>query len=251
MKPVRIVAAFILLVTSSLFCHAASDVRATAEATSHLTRLTDDGKSRAVPGLGFSPQGDYIAYFRRDETRDQLMVRTLEGKTVLTVGPAGSRDGPWSPDGTKIAYVYAENRDATCEARVYVWSLAANTSKEVALWVSEPSIRRWLWLRFAGVVSGLALVHVHDAQNDRSLGLSLCGTRLLGRRERLRPACAQSLHQWRLVPGKLVAGLPMDRVSLPTVRGFRGGHMALSTRRIPPEGTGPWCKQHDSGRSYL
>ena len=89
-----------------------------------VTRLSDDGKTFAPRGLGWSPTGEYIGCYRWESGGSQLMVRSADGEVQVPVSRVGAPStAAWSPDGKHIAYVYAENDDDDSEARVYVWRL--------------------------------------------------------------------------------------------------------------------------------
>jgi len=118
---------------SLAFLAAAATAQRTHADQGPVTRLTDDGRSYAPRGLGWSPTAKYIAYYRQDDGGKQVMVRRDDGRTVLPVSPPGAPStAAWSPDGQHIAYVFAENDEDNSEARVYVWSLETEESIEVA-----------------------------------------------------------------------------------------------------------------------
>jgi Tol biopolymer transport system component len=99
------------------------------------TRLTSDGKSYAPEGLGWSPVGDYIAFYHSEQAGQQLMVRSEDGEVELPVSALGApMSASWSPDGTHIAYVFAESHEQESEAGVYMWSLERRLIWDQPVW---------------------------------------------------------------------------------------------------------------------
>ena len=105
-----------------------------------ITRLTSDGRSYIRRGLGFSPTGRYISFYR-DESRGfigeggqkrQLMVRSEDGQEEYIVSRLGAPyTASWSPDAKKLAYIFSEGWGDTSEAQAYVWSLETRKSVRV------------------------------------------------------------------------------------------------------------------------
>ncbi len=97
-----------------------------------LRQLTRDGKSYTDRGTGFAPAGDHISFLKQvSKTDRQLWVMQGDGSQAQAVSPIGwPMIFAWSPDGTKLAYVFANKNDGNSEASVCVYDLATGETKK-------------------------------------------------------------------------------------------------------------------------
>ncbi|UCC69601.1 MAG: PD40 domain-containing protein [Armatimonadota bacterium] len=95
-------------------------------------QLTKDGKSYTERGGGFAPQGDRIVFYKEVTASDrQLWLMRGDGSQAEAISPVGwPMICGWSPDGTKVAYIFATKNDDNSEARVCVYDVASGETKK-------------------------------------------------------------------------------------------------------------------------
>jgi Tol biopolymer transport system component len=128
----RLAVAAMLCALTAVVAPPAHTARFGAPSRATTVRLTTDGRSYAPEGLGWSPVGDYIAYYHSEQAGQQLVVRSEDGKVVLPVSGLGlPMAAAWSPDGKHIAYVFAKSFEPDSETAIYVWSLETRSSVQM------------------------------------------------------------------------------------------------------------------------
>jgi len=100
-----------------------------------IARLTEGGRSYAEFGGGCSPVGDRVVFYRRetDNTRE-LWVMELETRKAQRVSGVGYPfNATWSRDGTKLAFLFAENPEGASEVSALVYNLPTAQPSRTAL----------------------------------------------------------------------------------------------------------------------
>ncbi len=97
-------------------------------------QLTNDGKSHTERGAGFAPTGDHIAFFKEVSKSDrQLWLARGDGTKAQAISPVGwPMVCAWSPDGTKLAYVFANKNESSSDACVCIYDLATGETKKIS-----------------------------------------------------------------------------------------------------------------------
>jgi Tol biopolymer transport system component len=97
-----------------------------------LRQITHDGKSYTDRGTGFAPAGDHVSFFKQvSKTDRQLWVMQSDGSQAQAISPIGwPMICGWSPDATKIAYIFANKSDGNSEASVCVYDLSSGETRK-------------------------------------------------------------------------------------------------------------------------
>jgi len=97
-------------------------------------QLTKDGKSYTDRGTGFAPAGDHVSFFKEvSKTDRELWLARGDGSQANAISPVGwPMICGWSPDGTKIAYVFASKNDGNSEATVCIYDLANGETRRTS-----------------------------------------------------------------------------------------------------------------------
>jgi Tol biopolymer transport system component len=128
----RLAVAAMLCALTAVVAPPAHTARFGAPSRATTVRLTTDGRSYAPEGLGWSPGGDYIAYYHSEQAGQQLLVRSEDGEVALPVSGLGlPMAAAWSPDAKRIAYVFAKSFEPDSETGIYVWSLETRSSVQM------------------------------------------------------------------------------------------------------------------------
>lgn len=95
-------------------------------------QLTKDGKSYTERGAGFAPQGHRITFYKEVSNTDrQLWLMRGDASQAEAISPVGwPMICGWSPDGTKIAYVFANKNEDKSDACVCVYDIATGETKK-------------------------------------------------------------------------------------------------------------------------
>jgi len=97
-----------------------------------LRQLTKDGKSLTERGAGFAPTTDQILLYKLiSKTDRQLWLMRGDGSQGQPISPVGWPTlATWSPNGSKIAYVFANKNDGNSDAAVCVHDVATRETKK-------------------------------------------------------------------------------------------------------------------------
>jgi Tol biopolymer transport system component len=97
-----------------------------------LRQITSDGKSSTDRGTGFAPAGDHISFYKQVSKSDrQLWLASGDGSQAQAISPVGwPMICGWSPDGKKLAYIFANKNEEKSEAAVCVYDLASSETKK-------------------------------------------------------------------------------------------------------------------------
>jgi len=98
-----------------------------------IRQLTRDGKSYTERGAGFAPKGDLVVFYRTVSKSDrELCVMNGDGSDSRAISAVGwPMLAGWSPDGTKIGYVFANKNEDQSDACVCVYDLATGDTKRI------------------------------------------------------------------------------------------------------------------------
>ncbi|MBA7639666.1 Type 3 secretion system secretin [subsurface metagenome] len=96
-----------------------------------LTRLTDDGKSRAI---AWAYHGDLIAFVREETgTQKQLMIMKADGTAEKTITEIGNPFfAEWSWTGKKLSYEFSNAVDEQSQGGVFIYDVAAKKSLSIS-----------------------------------------------------------------------------------------------------------------------
>ncbi len=99
-----------------------------------MQRLTEDGKSYTERGMGFAPQGDSIVLYKEvTKSQRELWLIKADGTETQAISPVGwPTIAGWSPDGSKVGYVFANNNDPESEASICVYDTATSETTRIA-----------------------------------------------------------------------------------------------------------------------
>lgn len=98
-----------------------------------IQQLTRDGKSYTERGAGFSPKDDFILYYRTVSKSDrELCIIRADGSGSRAISPVGwPMLARWSPDGSKVAYIFADKNEEKSNASVCIYDVATGDTKKV------------------------------------------------------------------------------------------------------------------------
>ena len=96
-----------------------------------LTRLTDDGKSRAI---AWAYHGDLIAFVREETgTQKQLMIMKADGTAEEAITEIGNPFfAEWSWTGKKLSYEFSNAVDEQSQGGVFIYDVAAKKSLSIS-----------------------------------------------------------------------------------------------------------------------
>ena len=94
-------------------------------------QTTNEGKSYTDRGTGFAPAGDHVSFFKQvSKTDRELWLARGDGSQAQAISPVGwPMICGWSPDGTRIAYIFANKNEDKSEASVCVYDLSSGETK--------------------------------------------------------------------------------------------------------------------------
>ncbi|NIM04155.1 MAG: hypothetical protein GTN69_03050 [Armatimonadetes bacterium] len=99
-----------------------------------LRQLTNDGRSYLEFGSGCAPAGDRVAHYREvtEASRELCVLDLKSGKTQKVSGVGYPFSAVWSPDGSKLAFLFANAAAASSEATLMVWDAATGKTSPTA-----------------------------------------------------------------------------------------------------------------------
>jgi Tol biopolymer transport system component len=98
-----------------------------------IQQLTKDGKSYTQRGAGFAPKGDLIVFYKTiSKSERQLWLIKADGSDARAISPVGWPVlAAWSPDGSKVGYVFANKNEDNSDACVCVFDVATGDMKRI------------------------------------------------------------------------------------------------------------------------
>jgi len=98
-----------------------------------ITRLTNDGRSATYSDLGWSPDSKHILFWKKYDEGSQLWIMDADGANPKAISKIGAQKTyKWSPDSTKVLYVFAEKDQSASEGCAFIYDLSTGQNREIA-----------------------------------------------------------------------------------------------------------------------